>query len=258
MSKEIYQISRKSDFICLTIFLHDLKCFDGELSEAVENIDDLARKLRNARNVFVSLHNLKDSMNIIRINGEAQFSSETRSLRRDLDFIVHIRNKGVGHLDRTLLERAAQWTPELFHVNSHGNNDYLTFLSYKAVLESTINSYLNENGEQKVFKTEIDFLYPPNANQFFGFLSDIVKRSIVWLENAREIIRSEINLHSDDKNKEMGVIAGQTNFNLKEESDFAFREEDVNKYIASMIEEMRENGTEEEIIAFLEKSISIK
>lgn len=255
MSKEKYQIPRKSDFIYMTILLHDLKCFDEELSEGVEDIASLTHKMRNTRNVFVSLHNLKDSMNRIRLDGEAQFVLDTRSLRRDLDFIVHIRNKGVGHLDRTLLERAAQWSPEIFHVNSHGNNDYLNFLSYKAVLESTINSYLNEDGEQKVFKTEIDFLYPPNAEQFFEFLSDVVKRSINWLENSREIIRSEIEFYSDDKVQEMGAIAGQTNFNLKDESDFTFSDEEMRKRIAAALEKMREIGTEEKVVQFLENKV---
>lgn len=255
LNKEKYQISRKSDFICLTILRHDLKCFDEELSEVVDNIDGLAHKMRNTRNVFVSLHNLKDSMNRIRINGDAQFVLETKSLRRDLDFIVHIRNKGVGHLDRVLLERAAQWTPEIFHIKSHESDDYLTFLSYKAVLESTINSYLNEDGQQKVFKTEIDFLYPPDSHQFFEFLSNIVKRSINWLENAREVVRSGIGLHSDEQIKEMAAIAGQTNFNLKDESVFTFSDEEMKKCAALAIEQLREIGAEQKIIAFLENKI---
>lgn len=191
-------------------------------------------------------------MKRIRIDGDAQFVSATRSIRQDLDFIVHIRNKGVGHLDWNLMERAAQWIPELFHVNSHENDDCLTFLSYKAVLESTINSYLNEEGKQKTFGTEIDFYYPSNAEKFFGFLSDIVKRSIAWLENAREIIRSEIDLHSDDKVKEMGAVAGKTNFNLKEESDFTFSEEEMKERVASAIEKMREMEVEKKVIEALE------
>lgn len=255
LSKEKYQIPRKSDFICLTILWHDLKCFDEDLSQFSENIDSLVRKMRNTRNVFVSLHNLKDSMNRIKIDGGEEFLSETRSLRRELDFIVHIRNKGVGHLDRVLLERAAQWTPEMFLISAHENDDYLAFLSYKAVLESTINSYLSEEGEQKVFKTEIDFLYPPNADLFFAFLSGIVKRSIAWLENAREIVRSEIDLHSDDKAMEMGGIAGKTNFNLKEGSDVTFNEEEMKKAVASAVEKMREMGAEEKIVDFLNSKV---
>ena len=256
MSKEKYQIQRKSDFICLTILLHDLKCFDEELSEPTKDIDAIINKMRNARNVFVSLHNLKDSMNRIRIHGgEAQFISETRRLRRDLDFIVHIRNKGVGHLDRTLLERAAQWVPELFHVNSYENDNYLTFMAYKAVLESAINSYLNEKGKQKVFETEIDFFYPPNAEQFFIFLSDIVKRSIAWLETMRDAVGEEINLHSDDMVKEMSAVAGGTNFNLEEESYFEFSEEEMKNRIVSVIERIREMGIEESSIKLLENRL---
>jgi len=255
LSKDKYQIPRKSDFICLTILLHDLKCFDEELSSEIDGIEVLANKMRNTRNVFVSLHNLKDSMNRIKINGGEQFVAKTRALRKDLDFIVHIRNKGAGHLDRTLLERAAQWTPELFNEISQDNDDYLIFLSYKAVLESTINSYLNEEGEQKVFNTEIDFLYPPNAEQFFNFLSSIVKRSIMWVEAARNIVKSEIKFHSSDMIKEMGAIAGKTSFDLKGDSDFTFSEEAAKEQEALAIEKMREMGTDEKIIGFLENNV---
>ena len=122
-------------------------------------------------------------------------------------------------------------------------------------MESTINSYLNEDGEQKVFKTEIDFLYPPDAEQFFGFLSSIVKQSISWLVSALEIIKSEIKLHSGNKVKEMGSIAGKTNFNLKDESNYTFSEEEMRESIVSVIEKFREMGTDEKVIEFLENKI---
>ncbi|WP_026193548.1 hypothetical protein WKI13_02150 [Teredinibacter turnerae] len=255
MTKEQYHIARKSDFICLTILLHDLKCFDDELSEGVENISTVIHKMRSTRNVFVSLHSLKDAMNRIRIDAGDQFVADAKSLRRDLDFIAHIRNKGVGHLDKTLLERAAQWIPEIFHIKTQDSDEQIAFLSYKAILEAAINSYLNEDGEQKIFKTEIDFLYPPDAQLFFEFLSDIVKRSIDWLENARKIIKSEIEFHSDDKIKELGIIAGQTNFNLKDDSDFLFSDEALQETLISAIEKMREIGVEEETIQFLESKV---
>lgn len=251
MTKEKYQIPRKADFIGFTILLHDLKCFDEELSSVADGIDSLTKKMRSTRNVFVSLHNLKDLISRIRVSGDLQFTTETRKIRRELDFIAHIRNKGVGHLDSALLERAAQWTPELFYEHSHANPDYLNFLSYKSVLESTINSYINEEGEQKVFNTEIDFLYPPDAKHFFTFLSDIVKRSIAWIESALEVIKPEITLHSHDKIKEIGVIAGQTNFNLKSESEFRYSDRETNEMIESMIGTLREMGVSEEIITRL-------
>jgi hypothetical protein len=252
LSKEKYQIPRKSDFICLSILQHDLKCFDSDLSKPGKDTEGLIFKLRNSRNVFVSLHNLKDSMNRIRIDGNAKFVSETRLLRKELKFISHIRNKGVGHLDRSLLERAAQWAPQIFQEKSKDFDEYITFECYRAVIESSINSYLNEDGEQKIFDTEIDFLYPPNADQFFEFLSGIVKNSIEWLNKALEIIRSEIHFHTDDQIGELGAIAGKTNFDLDENSVLLFSEDDVRSSILCAIEKMREMGTDEKIISFME------
>lgn len=190
-------------------------------------------------------------MNRIRVDGDAKFVTKTRSLRKELKFISHIRNKGVGHLDRNLLERAAQWAPQIFQDKSKDNAEYITFECYRAVIESTINSYLNEDDVQKIFDTEIDFLYPPNRDQFFKFLSGIVKDSIAWLSEALDIIRSEINFHTDDQNRELGAIAGKTNFDLGENSEFSFSEDEVRSSILSAIEKMREMGADEKVISFM-------
>lgn len=252
MSKEKYQIPRKSDFICLSILKHDLRCFDGDLSKPGKDIDDLIFKLRNIRNVFVSLHNLKDSMNRIRINGDAEFVSGTRSLRKELGFISHIRNKGVGHLDRNLLERAAQWAPQIFQDKTKGKEEFVIFECYRAVIESSINSYLNEDGEQKIFDTEVDFLYPPNWDQFLTFLCGIVNDSIEWLSRAIDIIKSEISFHTDDQIEELAAIAGKTNFDLGEKSEFTFSKEEVRDSILKAIEKMREMGADEKVISFMQ------
>ncbi len=254
-NKEKYQIPRKSDFICLTILSHDLSCFDKELETPANDMDGLLHKLRNTRNVFVSLHNLKDSMNRIKIDGDDTFIQKTRILRRELEFITHIRNKGVGHLDGNLLERSAQWMPQIFYKKSTINDKFIIFECYRAVMEAAINSYLNEDGEQKFFKTEIDFLYPPNAEQFFNFLAAIVKNSLIWINDSLAFIRSEITFHSSDKFRELGAIAGKTNFNLNEESDFTFCEEEVKPILDAAIAKMQEIGANPEIIDFIRKKL---
>jgi len=252
LSKDKYQIPRKADFICLTILLDDLKRFDEDLRKSAKDIGSLIYKLRNTRNVFVSLHNLNDAMKRIRVDGDESFVSKSRSLRRDLGLIAHIRNKGVGHLDRNLLERAAQWMPQIFTQESHDDDEHITFECYRAVMESTINSYLNEDGEQKVFETEIDFLYPPNAEQFFEFLSGIIEKSIQWLVSARNIVKSDIDFHSIDQANELGAVAGKTNFDLNEESNFSFSKEEMKDSLIDVAEKMREMGVEEKVIELLE------
>ncbi|MFW3616866.1 hypothetical protein [Billgrantia antri] len=114
MTKDKYQIPRKSDFICLTILLDDLKSYQDALNNSEQSKHGFIATLRNTRNVFVSLHNLRDSMKRIRLVGGESFVARSRKLRKELDFIAHVRNKGVGHLDRGLLERAAQWMPQIF------------------------------------------------------------------------------------------------------------------------------------------------
>lgn len=59
--------------------------------------------------------------------------------------------------------------PQIFARDSQGKDEYIAFECYRAVLESAINSYLNEDGDQKVFYTEINFLYPPNQKCFMIF-----------------------------------------------------------------------------------------
>ena len=85
----------------------------------------------------------------MRLNGSEQFRAKTRSLRKKLGFINHVKNKAVGHLDKALLERAAHWSPQLFYQNAKGNEKYRVFESYRAVLESSINSFLSDEGRQQ-------------------------------------------------------------------------------------------------------------
>lgn len=127
MTKDKYQIPRKSDFICLTILLDDLKSYRDALNNSEQSKHGFIATLRNTRSVFVSLHNLRDSMKRLRLVGSESFVARSRKLRKELDFIAHVRNKGVGHLDRGLLERAAQWMPQIFSEESQNNDEFITF-----------------------------------------------------------------------------------------------------------------------------------
>jgi hypothetical protein len=253
LSKDKYQFSRKADFICFTIIRHDLSSYDKVLERKEKDITGFIEILRNSRNVIVSLHNLKDSMNRIRVNGDNDFLSKGRVLKKQLDFITHIRNKGVGHLDKNLLERGAQWIPQIFHEQSKDNHEFIIFECYRAVMESAINSYLNEEDKQKVFDTEIDFMYPPDVELFFDFLSKIVKDSISWLCEAINIIKSEIFFHTNEDVQELGVVAGKTNFNLNEHSEFNYSEEEARNKLIEAAKKMRETGADEKTMKFFEE-----
>lgn len=254
MNKKKYDIPEKANFIRLTILMHDLVCYDKALQEPITDKESLVQKFRNTRNVFVSLHNLRDALSDIQVDRDREFTSKTRALRRELEFVGHVRNKGVGHLDKKLLERAAQWMPQIFYESSKDNEEYITFECYRAVLEASINSYLNELEEQKVFSSEIDLLYPSDAKRFFEFLSHTVNDSISWLSEAREKVKSKINFHSQDQVKKLGVIAAQTSFNLQGESNLDVSEEETKDRLIFVIDKLREFGADEKVIEFITRS----
>jgi hypothetical protein len=258
LSKNKYQISRKADYVGLKIIQNELLTFEKDIHLTSADKDSLAFQMRATLNVFVPLHNLKDAINKIRIKGDSDFVSKTRKLRKDLEFISHIRNKGAGHIDQEILERAVQWHPHIFRDVTRENDDYLTYECYRAVIESGINSYICKDGIQKVFETEIDLLYPPNAKQFYSFLAELISISIEWIQETLEILKSEIVYHTEEQVVEYAAIAAKTSFNLKGDSPLEFDALEAENKIKETIEAIRNMGADSEIIEFMEQNMSPK
>ena len=191
--------------------------------------------------LFLS-NNLYDLLKKGRVRGDEEFQERTRKLRKKLGFINHIRNKSVGHMDFLLAERAAQWAPQLFMGLSKENSEYRIFESYRALIEASINSFLTEDGRQKIFDHEIDLVYPPDNKEFYRFLADIVTESIDWVRMAIQVVESGINFHDQESIEELGAIAGQTNFDLKKDSEFEYKPEEKEQVIRNAIEKLREIG----------------
>ena len=255
MSKDKYQISRKADYVGLKIILNELLTFEKDIHLTSADKDSLAFQMRATLNVFVPLHNLKDAINKIRIKGDSDFVSKTRKLRKDLEFISHIRNKGAGHIDQEILERAVQWHPHIFRDATRENDDYLTYECYRAVIESGINSYICKDGVQKVFETEIDLLYPPNAKQFYGFLAELISISIEWIHETLDILKSEIVYHTEEQVVEYAAIAAKTSFNLKGDSPLEFDALEAENKIKETIEAIKNMGADSKIIEFMEQNM---
>lgn len=243
MSKEKYKIHEKSIWISLTIIENDLRFYDSELSAEKGSLKDLIQWLRSTLNVFVTLNNLSDLLKRSRLDGTDEFKAKTKALRKELDFISHVRNKSAGHLDPLLTERAAQWMPQIFssvNVDNKSYKEFTVFETYRAVLESSINSYISGEGRQKVFDHEIDINYPPDQKEFYDFLHKKIHSSLEWLVLAGEIVESAGIFNEHHTVAELGCIAGKTNFDLKGESDFSYSEDKLRDVISSEIGQMTE------------------
>lgn len=258
LNKDKYQISRKANYVGLKIILNELLFFQRDIHLTSLTKESLAFQMRATLNVFTPLHNLKDAINKIKVGGDSDLIIKSRKLRKDLEFISHIRNKGASHIDHVILERAVQWHPHIFQDSTKENNQYLTYECYRAVIESGINSYICKDGIQKVFETEIDLLYPPNSKQFYGFLAELIATSIEWVYEALEIIKSEIVFHSREQVIEYAAIAANTSFNLKDESPIEFDALETESKIKDSIEIMKNMGTDPKVIEFIEKNMLLK
>jgi len=210
MSSEKYQIKEKAQYLNLLLLKDDLTYLHELLDCPTKSTEDWLNKLRNTRLVFLILDNVREAAQKINLNGSVVYVEQTRQIRKDLLFANHFRNKAIGHLDHTLLERAVQWTPILFSEDHKDDLEFQTIEGHRNVIEASINSFLDDEGIQKVFKTEIDLMYPPDHDLFYQYLWKIVTDSIDWASNALDILSSKIKFHNSDESSEISSIAGQT------------------------------------------------
>lgn len=253
MSSEKYQIKEKAQYLNLLLLKDDLTYLHDLLDCPTKNTQNWLNKLRNTRLVFLVLDNAREAAQKINLDGPAGYVEQTRQIRKDLLFAKHFRNKAIGHLDHTLLERAVQWSPILFCEDRKEDLEFQTIEGHRNVIEASINSFLDDEGIQKVFKTEIDLMYPPNRDQFYQYLWKVVTDSISWVSHALSILSSKIKFHNSDESSEISSIAGQTEFNLKVASDLNYNEAETKKSFEKAIEKMKEMGLESEVIDFMDQ-----
>jgi len=257
MTEDKYQISTKAQYINFLLLKDELEYFDRVLSDVILGPESWLAKLRATRSVFLTLNNVKDAADRIQVRGEDEFVEKTRKLRKDLIFANHFRNRGIGHLNDTLLKRAVQWSPQIFYESSKDNLVFQVIEIQRTIIESCINSFIDKDGVQKVFGIEIDLMYPPNAKEFFNYLSEMVKGAIVWLSEGASILLDSIDHHSDEEIQELAAIAGQTNFDLKADTDLEFSVEEMRKNFSDVMEALEKQGTKPEILEFLRDIVQI-
>ena len=253
MSEKKYQIKEKAQYLNLLLLKDDLEYFHEMLGSSTKGSEGFLGKLRITRQVFLVLDNVREAAKRINLQGSQNYIQKTRDLRKKLNFVNHFRNKAIGHLDHTLLERAVQWTPSLFSEDHKGNDKFQIIEGHKGVIEASINSFINEEGVQKVFKTEIDLMYPPDNELFYEYLWEVVTDSIGWLTDALAILSSQIKYHTREEMHEIASIAGKTEFDLCLESDFTYDALESKKSLEIAIEKLKEMGTDPKAIDLLEK-----
>ncbi|WP_217987778.1 hypothetical protein [Halomonas salipaludis] len=100
-------------------------------------------------------------------------------------------------------------------------------------------------------------MYPPEAREFYSYLSGVVKEAIDLLARAESMTFEKIDHHSDEDIQELAAIAGQTNFDLKEPPEFSCSVEEHREVLYAVLAELEEHGADPETVAYLRSKFQI-
>ena len=211
----IKQAEYQRDYVRAHIIRADIDRNGFAYSQAAENKDfqECYRLLKNGFLAYSTLGELLNTFSKYTIGNEG-LSQKMKELRVKLDFMGHLRNKCTGHLDDRLIDKAIQWEPSLFS-KACLESEHHIYLVYKTLLESAVNSYIDEKGNQKYFHTEIDLFYPPNWDAFIKFMSDSELDSLDFLDEIITTIKPHISVIEKKEDLFLqAAIAGKTDFRL--------------------------------------------
>lgn len=189
----------KRDFLRTVILLKEIKFFSGHLFKEQYKSNDAAAMLQNhldnqiyLKYDFIPLNLLRESLDGFSIycKDNPELTARFKKLKKDLDFVNHLRNKVGAHLSDEALDKMIQWNPDIYADGARTNTIAQKYQIYRAMMEVAINSYLDVNGQQRQFGTEIDIEL--EAKVFYTYLLNTVNSAIHFLEEIQNIIRPNI------------------------------------------------------------------
>lgn len=194
-----FSLKYKRDFLRTAILLKEIKFFSDHLFKEQYKSNDavaiLQKHIDNQINLkydFIPLNMLRESLENFSIycKDNPELTAQSKKLKKDLDFVNHLRNKVGAHLSDEALDKMIQWNPDIYADGARMNTVVQEYQIYRAMMEVAINSYLDEKGQQKQFGTELDIEL--ESKVFYTYLLDTVNLAIRFLEEIQNIIRPNI------------------------------------------------------------------
>jgi len=189
----------KRDFLRTVILLKEIKFFSDHLFKKQYRSNDAVAMLQKhidnqiyLKYDFIPLNLLRESLDIFSIycKDDPELTAQSKKLKKDLDFVNHLRNKVGAHLSDEAMDKMIQWNPDIYDDRARTNALFQEYQIYRAMMEVAINSYLDTNGQQKQFGTDLDIEL--EAKVFYTYLLNTVNSSIHFLEEIQNIIRPNI------------------------------------------------------------------
>ena len=207
----------KSQLIKAILIYDDLSLYDGTLAINDGKLDSICRMYQATKNSFLPLALLKTY-----ISGWGRYHKDNTELNElkekiwpGLEFANHVRNKITGHLENDVIDNSVRWEPTIFQDANKNDQFKQRLLMYKSILESAINSYIDDKtGAHKIFNQEIDMLFPDTSKLFYMYLQNLIRDSMLYLNLLIGTMRNKIEyFHGLPANLIKG--AGKTDFKTK-------------------------------------------
>ena len=99
-----------------------------------------------------------------------------------------------SHIKYELLIKAIEWKPELKYMLRTIDKSECIYLCNIYVLETAINTFINQDGSHKIFESETDLNYPPDFNRFLIFLTHVVKQAIEYLDSLSNVLEKNVEI----------------------------------------------------------------
>lgn len=206
-------ITYLNSYLSARVLLGDLLIVDAHFSKAgVSDINGIIF----LKGAFLVLGNLVDFELTIRNIYEEHRTLSTgfTNYRKHYEFAKYLRNKMAVHVLPQLVEKAIEWKPELRCLAAHSEDDpRILYIANLSLLETAINTYVDDQGKHKFFESETDLVYPPDWQRFLNFLEVSVRAAISYLQEFCTILKTKLD-PSDPKrlNLDFSIKAGRTEF----------------------------------------------
>ena len=189
----------------------------NDLEEAKSEIEakGLIRSIAHIKTAFLAFYNLCDLEKTIRpiYEGHRDLSAKFAVFRLEANFFSYLRNIFTGHLTDSLIDKAFEWKPELTLTLNKDYDPNLILIYNFWVLETAINTYVDQSGKHKVFENEIDLSYPPDRERFQKRLLDSIELASEFLSSVESILKSGVSPPTSEEDViELFKKAGLTGF----------------------------------------------
>jgi|LauGreDrversion4_2_1035121.scaffolds.fasta_scaffold12103_1 hypothetical protein len=188
---------------------------DLEETKSEINRKGLILSIAHVKTAFLAFHNLCEFEKSIRsmYADHRELSGLFDDCRANVEFFSYLRNKFTGHITDELIEKTLEWKPELPLTLDRDHDAGIILIYNYWLLETAINTYVDLEGNHKVFDCETDLMYPPDFKHFENTLTTTIDQATKFLSAVEAILKPTISLPDSEEDKmKMFMKAGLTDF----------------------------------------------